>query len=48
MLEWQPARSQGRPRHELGGPEGTVAGRWMVLTGIFNLLLAPLLLRIVC
>lgn len=32
--------------HELGGPEGTVAGLLMVLTGIFNLLLAPLLLKL--
>lgn len=32
--------------HELGGREGTVAGLLMVLTGVFNLLLAPGLLKL--
>ena len=45
MLRGGPWRRGGKA-HELGGPEGTVAGLLMVLTGIFNLLLAPLLLKL--
>ena len=46
MLVWAAHGAGGAKAHELGGPEGTVAGLLMVLTGIFNLLLAPLLLKL--